>query len=126
MKHETLRHSLLVLLNSVLCNLFKELLLQPTETEVSRLADAKVRLISQCTKLLRENFHFSCKKNSRLDFCQASNSIYLIIYTRENFSQNYSFSSGACPIRSINSSSLGVMIIWVRRLRCLPKSVVLG
>ena len=54
MKHETLRHSLLVLLNSVLCNPFKELLLQPTETKVSRLADAKVQLISQCTKLLEE------------------------------------------------------------------------
>ena len=35
------------------------------------------------------------------------------------------YSSGACSMRSMNWSSLGVMIICVRRLRCLPTSVSL-
>ena len=34
-------------------------------------------------------------------------------------------SSGALSIRSMNWSSFGVMMIWVRRLRCLPNSVEL-
>lgn len=37
---------------------------------------------------------------------------------------SYSF-SGALSRRSINWSSFGVMMIWVRRLRCLPTSVSL-
>ena len=72
----------------------------------------------------KKNFNLNRKNIRNLICVKSRNTIYLIIYNART--KDYLLSSGAWPISSMNSSSFGVMIIWVRRLRCLPTSVVLG
>ena len=105
-----------------LCKSFKELFLQCSSTTFSAKADAKVRQISELPKLFQLFFRFSQKKVSSIDVHQRWKPLLLILYIEGD----YLLSSGAWPISSMNSSSFGVMIIWVRRLRCLPSSLVLG
>jgi len=106
-------YSLLVLLVSVYVNLSKNSLfaLLIFGKRVQR-----YNYFPNLQNFLRKIFSFSSKKIVRLIFVKRTNRFHLYIY----------YSLGAWPIKSINSSSFGVMIIWVRRLRCLPTSVSLS
>lgn len=66
------------------------------------------------------------KKDAKHNYYACFASIdYILMYFCVTMLVVQSFCSGALSIRSINWSSLGVMIICVRRLRCLPTSVLL-